>query len=88
MQSFAISDYSAVKRIKGTTLTAGASLHELNFSKKDGNEITKVELCDNSGYGPEFLLDDSEEIIGIFGKKDPSTDLYQLGIIVWKPPQF
>ncbi len=71
MQPFAIPDYAAVKRVKGTILIDnGYSLHKLSFSKKDGTEITKVELSDSSGYGPEFVLDDSEEIIGIFGTKE------------------
>jgi hypothetical protein len=58
MQPFLISDYAAVKRVKGTILTTGCSLHKLSFSKKDGTEITKVEVCDHSGYGLEFVLDD------------------------------
>ncbi len=87
MQPFAISDYAAIKRVKGTILTNDArSLHKLSFSNKDGAEITKVELCDERGYGPEFVLDDSEEIIGIFGTKDVKDHIYQLGFIVWKPP--
>jgi hypothetical protein len=38
-------------------------------------------------YGTDFVLDDAEEIIGIFGKKD-SKCIDALGFIVWKPPQF
>jgi hypothetical protein len=88
MQPFAIPDYAAVKRVKGTILTGfGAALHKLSFFHKDGTEITKVELANDSGYGPEFVLDDSEEIIGIFGTKDLDSYM-QLGFIVWKPPQF
>jgi hypothetical protein len=88
MQAFAISDYAAVKRVKGTILTNNSwSLHKLSFLKKDGTEITKIELNNDSGYGPEFVLDDKEEIIGIFGTKDLDFFL-QLGFIVWKPPQF
>jgi hypothetical protein len=87
MQAFAIPDYAAVKRVKGTILTNNDwSLHKLSFSKKDGTEITKVELINDSGYGPEFVLDDSEEIIGIFGTKDASNHIHRLGFIVWKPP--
>ena len=89
MQPIAISDFADVKRVKGTILLAnGNGLHKLTFSKKDGTEIAKVELYSRKAYGPEFMLDDSEEIIGIFGTKDPSPDLYQLGFIVWKPPRF
>ena len=91
MQKIAVSDFADVKRVQGTILTTNSSsLHKLTFSKKDGTEIAKVELRNDSGYGPEFVLDDSEEIIGIFGTKDPDADdhIYQLGFIVWKPPRF
>ncbi len=68
MQPFAVSDFAAVKRVKGSQLS-GSSIHKLSFSKKDGTEIAKVELCNGEQYGQEFVLDDSEEIIGIYGSK-------------------
>ena len=70
LQPFAISDFGAIKRIKGKKLESGGSLNKLCFSKKDGTEIAKVELTNDFEYGPEFVLDDSEEIIGIFGTKN------------------
>jgi hypothetical protein len=42
MTSFAIPDYSLVKRIKGCQLDVADYLKKLSFSKKDGNQITKV----------------------------------------------
>ncbi len=69
LQPFAISDFRDVKRIKGKKLESSYSLNKLCFSKKDGTEIAKVELTNHREYGPEFVLDDSEEIIGIFGTK-------------------
>ena len=85
MQSFAIPDYGAVKRIKGSIGEGGFALHKLNFCKKDGSEITKVELNNDKPYGPEFLIDDYEEIIGIYGTKNGVHDrINQLGFIVWK----
>ena len=88
MQPFAVSDFAAVKRVKGSLISSN-SIHKLSFSKKDGTEIAKVELCNNEQYGQEFVLDDSEEIIGIFGSKDGGNKFIdQLGFIVWKPPKF
>ena len=88
LQPFAISDFADVKRVKGKKLESFGSLNKLCFSKKDGTEIAKVELTFDYEYGPEFVLDDSEEIIGIFGTKDTHDFILQLGFIVWKPPHF
>ena len=86
LQSFAIADYSVVKRIKGSEMNNGGyPLHKLSFGKRDGSEINKVELCNGKPYGPEFALADDEEIIGIFGTSNATDYLDQLGFIVWKP---
>jgi hypothetical protein len=89
LQSFAIPDYSVVKRVKGTQQGGDSSywLSKLSFGNKDGTEITKVELSNNKPYGPDFVLDDSEEIIGIYGTQNKNDYIYQLGFIVWKPPR-
>ena len=84
MLSFNIPDYSQVKRVNGTK--QGLNLCCLIFSKKDGTQIEKVETNTNGSYGKEFVLDDAEEIIGIFGIKD-SNSITGLGFIVWKPPR-
>ena len=60
-----------IKRIKGTVLQC-RHLHKLNFCKKDGTEISKVELCDLKPYGPEAVIADDEEIIGFYGSKEDS----------------
>jgi hypothetical protein len=59
----------------------------LSFGKKDGSQITKVEY---SSYplGPETLIADDEEIIGIYGTKEFDVYCVALGFIVWKPPKF
>ena len=77
-----------VKRIKGTVLKS-RHLHKLNFCQKDGTEISKVELMDALPYGPEAVIADDEEIIGLYGAKENSTWNYilSLGFIVWKPPR-
>jgi hypothetical protein len=64
MLSFNIPDYSQVKRVHGSIQ---GYLFCLIFSKKDGTQIEKVETNTNGSYGKEFVLDDAEEIIGIFG---------------------
>jgi hypothetical protein len=77
-------EYGLVKRIKGSQ--GGNGVHKLCFGKEDGSEILKIELDNLDKYGSEFVLEQSEEIIGIFG--NVSTDrFYRLGFIVWKPPR-
>jgi hypothetical protein len=65
LQSFGVADYSVVKKIKGSDTSN--QIQKLNFAKKDGSEIDKVELYPSIPYGPESVLADDEEIIGIFG---------------------
>ncbi len=67
LQSFAIPDYSQVKRINGTATSQW--LCHLSFGKKDGSQITKVEYNSYS-LGPETVIADDEEIIGIYGSKE------------------
>jgi hypothetical protein len=56
------------------------------FSKRDGTQIAKVEIESGYPYGPEFVIADSEEIIGIYGYKGGNV-YCQLGFIVWTPPR-
>ena len=84
MKSVNIQDYSLVKRVNGTT--QGSNLCYLIFSKRDGTEIAKLKTSEERHYSTEFVLDDAEEIIGIFGKTD-SDKVDSLGFIVWKPPR-
>ena len=87
-ETFAIADYSLVKRIKGSILSNdNYQLHKLSFSKSDGSETTKLEFRDGRPYAPESVLTDDEEIIGIFGTRECTEYLDQLGFIVWKPPK-
>ena len=84
MQSFNVTDYSLVKRVNGTSNSH--SIRCLMFSKKDGNQIDKVETTlAVQPYGSEFVIGDSEEIIGIYGQKDHEV-FFNLGFIVWTPP--
>jgi hypothetical protein len=76
-----------IKRIKGSELNNNFGLHKLSFGEKDGSEVAKVELWNARPYGPEFVLADDEEIIGIFGTSNSTEWFEQLGFIVWKPPK-
>ena len=67
LQSVAIPDYSQVKRINGTR--QGSWLGGLSFGKKDGTEISKVDMS-GSTFGQETVFADDEEIIGIYGSKE------------------
>ncbi len=44
LQSFNISDYSLVKRVNGSEQRGNKSLSCLIFNKKDGTQISKVEI--------------------------------------------
>ena len=86
LQSFGVNDYSIVKAIKGTILAKSSyTIHKISFRMRDGSEL-KVEKYFRDPYGPEVVLADDEQIIGIFGTTDPDY-VYQLGFIVWKPPR-
>ena len=87
MQSLAISDYSLVKRVNGTKQGNNYAVRCLMFSKKDGTQLAKVETEFGKGYDTDFTIEDSEEIIGIYGK-DYSEAIGQLGFLIWTPPQF
>jgi hypothetical protein len=64
----------------------GYVLTKICFSTKDGSEIAKHEEY-TLPYGPEFVLEDDEEIIGVYGASaNDDNVIYNLGFIVWKPP--
>ena len=66
MQSLPISDYSLVKRVNGTKQDS-YSIRCLIFSKKDGTQLAKVEKETGKAFDTDFKIEDSEEIIGIYG---------------------
>ena len=67
MQSLPISDYSLVKRVNGTKQGGSNFIKCLIFSKKDGTQLAKVETQTGKAYDTDFKIEDSEEIIGIYG---------------------
>ncbi len=62
-----IKDYSQVKIINGTKQKNGDWLYCLMFSKKDSTQLAKVETSAAYSYDTDFKIEDSEEIIGIYG---------------------
>ena len=57
------------------------------FSTKDGTQLAKVETFDGLPYDKDFKIEDSEEIIGIYGHES-SHFILSLGFLVWQPPFF
>ncbi len=86
MQSLPISDYSLVKRVYGTK-QGSYYMRCLIFSKKDGTQLAKVETQTGYAYDTDFKIEDSEEIIGIYGY-ECTTSIRQLGFLIWTPPGF
>ncbi len=63
-----IKDYSQVKIINGSKQENGSyGILCLMFSKKDGSQLAKVEILAGEPYDTDFKIEDSEEIIGIYG---------------------
>jgi hypothetical protein len=52
------------------------------FSTKDGTQLAKVETFDGLPYDKDFKIEDSEEIIGIYGNEIYGGNAY-LGFLVW-----
>ena len=67
LQSCNIPEFSLVKRVNGSKQSGGKYLRSLIFSKKDGSQIAKVEMEAGFPYDTDFVIGDSEEIIGIYG---------------------
>ena len=86
MQSLPISDYSLVKRVNGTK-PGRCDIRCLIFSKKDGTQLAKVETETGEAYDTDFKIEDSEEIIGIYGYEG-NSGIRQLGFLIWTPPRF
>ena len=61
-----IKDYSQVKIINGSKQNGNLILC-LIFSSKDGSQLAKVEKEAGKPYDTDFKIEDSEEIIGIYG---------------------
>jgi hypothetical protein len=65
----------------------GDYFQQLSFAKKDGTQIAEVKLGSANQYGPETVLADDEEIIGVFGTKNATDFVTNLGFIIWKSPR-
>jgi hypothetical protein len=85
LHSINIPDFSLVKRVNGSKQNGDNHLRYLIFNKKDGTQIAKVEMDAGKPYDTDFVIGDSEEIIGIYGYKKGSW-FESLGFLVWTPP--
>jgi hypothetical protein len=56
------------------------------LSKKDGTQLAKVETRAGKPYDTDFKIEDSEEIIGIYGY-ECAESIAQLGFLIWTPPK-
>ena len=56
------------------------------FSKKDNTQLAKVETYAGATYDTDFKIEDSEEIIGIYGYENDDI-ISQLGFLIWTPPK-
>ena len=76
-----------VKKIRG--IYDGCCVTNIRFHDSNGNEIAKI-LPFASEFTPDRILEDDEELIGVWGHKDSDGNGYfhNPGFIVWKPPKF
>ncbi len=56
------------------------------FSTKDSTQLAKVETKAVKPYDTDFKIEDSEEIIGIYGYENDDI-ISQLGFLIWTPPK-
>ena len=58
-----------VKKIRGTTNMGGKYAKNIYFQAKDGTEISRI-VAYETELAPDQILEEDEEIIGIYGTKD------------------
>ena len=62
-----IKDYSQVKRINGARQGIIGPITYLILSTKNGTKLAKIETSGGDTEDTDFNIEDSEEIIGIYG---------------------
>jgi hypothetical protein len=73
-----------IKRIKGQQ-GAHSNFNEVYFYDSNNNLITQM-VASKSGQYDTLVLEDGDEILGVYGTKNKLYDnLDTLGFIVWKP---
>ncbi len=78
---------SKIKKIRGTY--SGNAFSQIIFQDKYGTEISRIGNFEQQ-FGPDQMLADDEEIIGVYGDKDYAekySEFYSIGFIVWKRPK-
>jgi hypothetical protein len=79
---------SSIKRIRGTMKNMWPQY--IVFLDAEGNQVSAMHANHDEHFGPEQILLDGEEVIGVYGHKnsDGSGDFRSIGFIVWTPPDF
>lgn len=77
-----------IKKIRGGQ-HATHGLSQIFFQDKEGKDLASINASP-FGFAADQLLNDDEEIVGIYGRKDVSAGdnrFASIGFIVWKPPK-
>lgn len=78
-------DFSKVRRIRGTS--NGFWVSQIHFHDANNNEIKRVASYQQA-FGDDQVLQEGEEIIGIYGTRNAHNNYFAtIGFIVWKPPK-
>ena len=77
---------SQVKKIQGTKNEN--MITSIILKDKNGEKISRIGTKEEKEDAKEVILEDGEEIIGVYGTKDKNGEGWfnSLGFIVWKPP--
>lgn len=71
-----------VRRIRGTQ--NGCCMTQLHFHDESETKIARIQ-CLQQSFASDQLLNEGEEIVGIFGVKNPFSSISAIGFIVWNP---
>lgn len=80
LKQVCIDEKQVIRTIKSDALDY--DIKQIYFKDKEGSEIAKI-YANKNNEGQELLLEEGEEIIGIYGHKNSYKCFYNLGFIVW-----
>ena len=75
-------DVTSIRKLIGTH--EGAEVVKMIFRGESGNEIGRIQVADDPLSITETVLEDGEEIVGVYGQHGRKV-IYSLGFIVRKP---
>ena len=78
-----ITNSAQIRRISARRSNVG----RITFMDAKGQELYKLQTDDAGERFPDEVLNEGEEIIGIYGAYTTYQFMNYLGIIVWKPPR-